>query len=212
MRDLIRRFPAILLGLGLSVGASGAFATTVPNLVEVPYLKPAVKAGKIPPIEERVPEDVDVFDMKAWGKMPGKYGGQLKFLMGKQKDTKMMMVYGYARLIAYDHKLNFVPDILKRFEVKEQREFTFYLRKGHKWSDGHPFTAEDFRYYWEEMANNKEIARKGLPTALLVNGEGLFSRFLMKRRSVIPGRNPIRTLFHGLRGRGRFSCIAPLIT
>ena len=59
---------AILLGLGLSVGASGAFATTVPNLVEVPYLKPAVKAGKIPPIEERVPEDVDVFDMKAWGK------------------------------------------------------------------------------------------------------------------------------------------------
>ena len=172
MRDLIRRFPAILLGLGLSVGASGAFATTVPNLVEVPYLKPAVKAGKIPPIEERVPEDVDVFDMKAWGKMPGKYGGQLKFLMGKQKDTKMMMVYGYARLIAYDHKLNFVPDILKRFEVKEQREFTFYLRKGHKWSDGHPFTAEDFRYYWEEMANNKEIARKGLPTALLVNGEG----------------------------------------
>ena len=47
MRDLIRRFPAILLGLGLSVGASGAFATTVPNLVEVPYLKPAVKAGKI---------------------------------------------------------------------------------------------------------------------------------------------------------------------
>ncbi|MED5357186.1 MAG: ABC transporter substrate-binding protein, partial [Pseudomonadota bacterium] len=149
MRDLIRRFPAILLGLGLSVGASGAFATTVPNLVEVPYLKPAVKAGKIPPIEERVPEDVDVFDMKAWGKMPGKYGGQLKFLMGKQKDTKMMMVYGYARLIAYDPKLNFVPDILKRFEVKEQREFTFYLRKGHKWSDGHPFTSEDFRYYWE---------------------------------------------------------------
>ncbi|MEC7656417.1 MAG: ABC transporter substrate-binding protein, partial [Pseudomonadota bacterium] len=55
---------------------------------------------------------------------------------------------------------------------KEQREFTFYLRKGHKWSDGHPFTAEDFRYYWEEMANNKEIARKVLPTALLVNGEG----------------------------------------
>ena len=171
MRGFSIPLAAVLFGVTLVNVPSASFAASVSTLLEVPYLKTAIKRGDVPPIAKRVPKEVDVFDMKVWGKVPGKYGGRLNLLMGKQKDTKMIMVYGYARLIAYDHKLNFVPDILKDFEVKEQREFTFYLRKGHKWSDGHPFTAEDFRYYWEEMANNADIARKGLPAALLVNGK-----------------------------------------
>jgi peptide/nickel transport system substrate-binding protein len=142
------------------------------SLVEVPYLANAVRAGNLPPIMERVPAQVDVVNLKAAGKVPGRYGGQLRFLMGKQKDTKMMMVYGYARLIAYDHDLNFVPDLLESLDVKEERKFTLRLRKGHKWSDGHPFTAEDFRYYWEDMANDSSVSKKGLPSALLVEGEG----------------------------------------
>jgi peptide/nickel transport system substrate-binding protein len=45
------------------------------------------------------------------------------------------------------------------------------LRKGHKWSDGHPFTSEDFRYYWEDMANNPELSKGGPNKLLLVEGE-----------------------------------------
>ena len=142
------------------------------SLVEVPYLSNDVQAGKLPAIAERVPAQVDVVNLKAAGKAPGRYGGKLHLLMGKQKDTKMMMVYGYARLIVYNHDLDFVPDILESFDIKEEREFTLRLRKGHKWSDGHPFTAEDFRYYWEDMANDKSVSKKGLPSALLVEGEG----------------------------------------
>lgn len=165
-----------VFGAGCAVaawlGVAAPMAADLPAFVEVPYLAAEVAAGKLPAIGDRLPMDVDVMDMKAVGKVPGKYGGKLRLLMGKQKDTKMMMVYGYARLIAYDHELNFAPDILHSFDVKDEREFTFHLRKGHKWSDGHPFTAEDFRYYWEDMATEKTIARKGLPTALLVDGEG----------------------------------------
>ena len=69
-----------------------------------------------------------------------------------------MTVYGYARLLRYDQRFNVVPDILDRIAVENGRVFTLHLRKGHRWSDGAPFTAEDFRYYWENVANNSELA------------------------------------------------------
>ncbi len=142
-----------------------------PTLIETPFLSAPVKAGHLPAIGARVPGQMDIVDLKQHGKTLGRHGGKLRLLMGKQKDTKMMMVYGYARLIAYDDKLAFIPDILESFDVQEQRIFTFRLRTGHKWSDGHPFTAEDFRYYWEDMATNENLSRKGLPQAFLVDGE-----------------------------------------
>ena len=90
--------------------------------------------------------------------------------MGRKKDTRQLVVYGYARLIGYDNKFKFVPDILKNFEIKEGRIFTFNLRKGHRWSDGHRFTSEDFRYYFEDVATDKKVANEGLPQSMLVEG------------------------------------------
>src|SRR5262249_16577469 len=70
----------------------------------------------------------------------------------------------------YDENYRLVPDILASFEVEEGRIFTFHLRKDHRWSDGSPFTTEDFRYYWEDIAPNPKLNPDGLPPALLVNG------------------------------------------
>jgi len=83
---------------------------------------------------------------------PGKYGGQLVLLMGRSKDVRLMVVYGYARLVGYNLKYELVSDVLESFEVEGDRRFTFHLRQGHRWSDGRPFTAEAFRYYWEDIA------------------------------------------------------------
>ncbi len=138
------------------------------GMIDAPSLKTQVEAGNLPPVEVRVPREPAIVDLAATGKEPGQYGGELRLLMGKQKDTRMMSVYGYARLISLDEKMRFSPDILKSFEVREGREFTFRLREGHKWSDGHPFTAEDFRYYWEDIATNPKMSPRGLPKALLV--------------------------------------------
>ena len=60
---------------------------------------------------------------------------------------------------------------LKKFEVKDGRIFTLHLRKGHRWSDGHPFTSEDFRYYFEDVATNNAIANESLPLVMLVEGK-----------------------------------------
>ena len=52
------------------------------------------------------------------------------------------------------------------------RVFTLHLRKGHKWSDGQPFTAEDFRFFWEDVAPDNEPDRRPARTSSsLVDGE-----------------------------------------
>jgi peptide/nickel transport system substrate-binding protein len=83
----------------------------------------------------------------------------------------MLVVYGYARLVGYDRDLHIVPDLLESIEVKDERVFTMKLRRNHRWSDGAPFTTEDFRYYWEDVANNKELSPTGPPRELQVDGE-----------------------------------------
>jgi peptide/nickel transport system substrate-binding protein len=101
----------------------------------------------------------------------GKPGGELRTLVGRERDTRLFFAYGHARLVSYDLDLQLGPDILAGYEVEDGRVFTLHLRKGHKWSDGHPFTAEDFRFFWEDVANNAELQPIGPEIQLLVDGE-----------------------------------------
>ena len=135
--------------------------------VEPPMLRADVASGKLPPVQKRLPAQPLVVKVEN----PGKHGGTLNSLVGRSRDTRLLVVYGYARLVGYDTKLELVPDMLEAFEVKEGRIFTLKLRKGHRWSDGQPFTAEDFRYYWEDVANNKELSPSGPPKDMMVDGE-----------------------------------------
>jgi len=118
-----------------------------------------------------LPSEPLVVDLKAAGRLPGKRGGTLRMLMSKEKDVRLLNTWGYARLVGWTSKLELKPDLLKSIEVKDGRIFTMRLRAGHKWSDGAPFTAEDFRYFWEDVASNKELAPAGPPVDLINGGE-----------------------------------------
>jgi peptide/nickel transport system substrate-binding protein len=144
-----------------------AFPAFAIDAVETPMLGLEVSTGKLPPVQKRLPQQPLVVSVENLGQ----HGGTLHSLVGRSRDTRLLVVYGYARLVGYDRNLALVPDILESFDVQEGRIFTLRLRKGHRWSDGHPFTAEDFRYYWDDVANNKELAPAGPPKDLLVEGE-----------------------------------------
>jgi peptide/nickel transport system substrate-binding protein len=116
------------------------------------------------------PDEPSVVELNGY-KTVGKPGGELHMLVGRTKDTRLMVVYGYARLVAYNENLELVPDILKDIEVEDGRIFTLHLRKGHRWSDGEPFTSEDFRYWWEDIANNEQMMPAGPPAPLYAEGE-----------------------------------------
>ncbi len=117
------------------------------------------------------PEEPRVIDFDAMQKTVGQRGGTLNMLMAKQKDISQMTVYGNARLVAWDQTFSLKPDILKAVETTDNKSFTLTLRKGHLWSDGEPFTTEDFRYWWEDVANNADLEPGGIPREMLVDGD-----------------------------------------
>ncbi|MEO0393782.1 MAG: ABC transporter substrate-binding protein [Pseudomonadota bacterium] len=136
-----------------------------------PSLDRLVMAGRLPPVVERLPEMPHVTDPTTIGREFGRSGGKLTMLMARDKDVRQMVVYGYARLVHYTDRFDIKPDILRDIEVEEDRIFTLHLRPGHRWSDGHPFTAEDFRFYWEDIAQNEEVSPTGPPTTMRINGK-----------------------------------------
>lgn len=115
-----------------------------------------------PPIEPKVVAGIEHL---------GQQGGELTTLIRRTKDVRLLYVYGYARLVGYTQDLSLEPDILKEIEIEDGRIFTFHLREGHKWSDGHPFTAEDFRFFWEDVANDPKLRPSGPPVQMLVDGQ-----------------------------------------
>lgn len=169
-----RNFSFILMGLLLVLATANVASAGqhYPPLIETDYFKKDIAAKALPPIEMRVPTDPYIVDFDDGDDQFGRYGGTLRMLGGSAKDTRLMVVYGYARLVGYNEQFEIVADIAKRVDVEEGRIFTFHLRKGHRWSDGHLFTSEDFRYYWEDIVTNKEASVMGLPRTLIVDGEG----------------------------------------
>jgi len=155
-----------LIGLAVLLLLAGTYAAQA-GPQETPVFQEEVASGRLPKAEERVPRDLKVAVLPTVGTP----GGELRMLMAGPKDTRMMVVYGYARLVGYTPLLKIEPDILKSIEVEAGRIFTLHLRQGHKWSDGRPFTSEDFRYWFEDVAQNPQLSPSGLPVSMLVQGE-----------------------------------------
>lgn len=162
-----------LLCLAAALTLTVTTATTraqVPDMQETPLFAAEVSAGKMPSVAKRLPDQPMVISFTAPNEA-GRMGGDMRTLISRARETRLLNVIGYTRLVVYNEKYQIVPDLVEKFEVVEDRIFTFHLRKGHRWSDGHPFTTADFRYYWDDVANNKELSPAGPPTDLLVDGE-----------------------------------------
>lgn len=170
MRSLLSALSCLTLTLCLSVQATAAPSLAL-KAQETPSLSSQVASRALPSVLNRLPSEPEVVNLVAEGRKPGKPGGILKMMMSKEKDIRLLSTWGYARLVAWTPKLELKPDLLKSIDVKDSRVFTMRLRAGHKWSDGQPFTTEDFRYYWEDVANNAELSPKGPSVDILNDGE-----------------------------------------
>lgn len=154
-------------------GAAPALASELTATpIETPSLEAKVAAGELPPVAERIPELPAVRDLEARGRELGTHGGTMRMLVTRAKDVRYLAAYGYARLVGYAEDYSLQPDILRAVEVSEDgSDFTLHLRPGHKWSDGAPFTTEDFRYFWEDVALNAELSPQGPPVELMSGGK-----------------------------------------
>jgi peptide/nickel transport system substrate-binding protein len=141
------------------------------ELKETPFFAEKVAKGELKPLAERLPKAPLVVDLPARGRITGKPGGEMTTLISRARDIRYLTANAYTRLVGYDEKLKLQPDILERFEGEDDKVFTLHLRPGHRWSDGNPFTAEDFRYWWEDIAGNKQISPAGPPEFMTAKGK-----------------------------------------
>ncbi|GAA6180481.1 ABC transporter substrate-binding protein [Shimia sp. NS0008-38b] len=138
---------------------------------ESAFWQQEVDAGNLPPVAKRIPDAPKVVDLELRNRETGQQGGTLRTMVTRAKDVRQMVVYGYARLVGYNERYELEADILRDYENEDDKKFTLHLRPGHMWSDGHPFTSEDFRYWWEDVANNELLQPSGPVDFLRVEGE-----------------------------------------
>jgi peptide/nickel transport system substrate-binding protein len=137
---------------------------------EAPQLAEQVKAGKLPAVEQRLPAEPMVLQPL---RSVGKYGGIWRrgFLGPGDSENGNRMRSG-DKLIFFDATgTQMRPNVAKGWEVSDDgKTTTLFLRKGMKWSDGAPFTADDFVFWFEDIYQNKDIVSSPAPE-LLVKGK-----------------------------------------
>ncbi len=140
---------------------------------EAPTLAELVKAGKLPPVEQRVPQDPLV--LKPVHEI-GKYGGTWRggFTGPGDQWNGFRAATGPDNILFWDYTGDkVVPNVAKGFELQDGGKVTvLHLRRGMKWSDGQPFTADDFVFWFEDLYLNKELFPRGHSTMRINGKEG----------------------------------------
>lgn len=139
---------------------------------EAPSLTALAGEGKLPPLAERLPENPLVVTPH---EKVGTYGGALRRgLRGSSDHNGILRMVGNQSLVRWNLEFTEVlPNLAEKWDVSDDAsQFTFYLRKGVKWSDGHPFTADDVVFAIEDVVKNKELY-SAAPAQLSVAGKAV---------------------------------------
>ena len=153
---------AVLPVLTLSAAAQEATG-------QAPALEEMVSAGNLPPVSERVGGEPEVVEPL---NAIGTYGGEIRTgLRGSSDHNGMLRIVGPQGLVRWDPQYaKVVPNVAKSFEADDAGQiFTFHLRKGMKWSDGVPFTADDVMFNVNDLLLNEDFA--ATPARYTAGGE-----------------------------------------
>jgi len=144
---------------GVAIEAEEATPTPVEVEVskynEAPMLAELVAAGELPPVDERLPIDLAVVQVV---ESIGEYGGTWHAV---DEDVSGL---GRIKMTLYDPPVRWKPDytgyepgLVKEWEFEDNgNTLILHWREGIRWSDGEPFTMEDLRFWWEDMALNED--------------------------------------------------------
>ncbi len=144
-------------------------AAPVSTYKEAPMLAEQVSAGTLPPVEDRLPaEPVVTTPVDS----VGKYGGTLYTASWWPEVGNIQLYFAVEAPIKWKADLTgYEPALVESYEWSDDgKTFTMHMRKGLKWSDGEPYTTEDWKFWWE-LANNPDQKKWTIP-AYLRNNDG----------------------------------------
>ena len=134
---------ALLMALVMLLGVAGT------AVAESTYAQsPALEGKDLPPVAERMPVAADI--MVEEMDDVGQYTATFTMAQGSSNWTTGKLTE--EPLFRFKTDGNVEPNVAKGYDVNEDATvWTIYLREGMRWSDGEPFTAEDCRFFYEEV-------------------------------------------------------------
>ncbi|MCC5829991.1 MAG: ABC transporter permease subunit [Phycisphaeraceae bacterium] len=129
--------------------AQGEAASWFPR-GESPILAQLVEEGELPPVHERVgPEPAVLKGVDG----VGNYGGTWYRVCSSQGDLSVITwrLSGATMARWSPQGYPIVPHLVKGWDVEDDgRVYVVHLRRGARWSDGHPLTADDIMFWYEQ--------------------------------------------------------------
>src|SRR5215207_2044983 len=163
----------------------------LPEYHQAPSLDAFVESGELPPVEERLPAEPQVYLTSGMKDGIGVYGdlwrgfsacptagyndmaGTTMGWFGIESYTSR---YGAlvktGPMFRVDQDIEPMPEIAKSWEWSEDgMQLTMHLIEGAKWSDGVPLTADDVMFVWEGYILDENVAATRHIDAWSWNGE-----------------------------------------
>ncbi len=153
-----------------AAGTSQEAAAPAPSdSKESPLLAEMVTAGTLPALADRLPPTPLVLEPV---ESVGSYGGTMRMVAGDDGMGWLRMTVGNESLVKWERDVSGVrPNILTSWDWNaDATELTAHFREGVKWSDGEPFTVNDYLFWWNEMVLDESIGLS-TPAGTRVDGE-----------------------------------------
>ncbi|NYZ13434.1 ABC transporter substrate-binding protein [Azospirillum sp. RWY-5-1] len=118
---------------------------------ESPELTARVRDGALPPLEKRLPRNPLLLSVED---EIGRYGGTwTQAMVGNGDSALIYRSIDYEHLVRWDPAWRrVIPNVAQSFQVSaDAMTYTFRLRPGLRWSDGAPYTADDIRFWFEDV-------------------------------------------------------------
>lgn len=144
-----------------TITAEASTATVTGKYKEAPMLAALVKAGTLPPVDKRLPDNPYVVP-HPW-LTTGNYGGQMVTTLSDKSDWGtghylQESMYGHSHLRWLKDGLAIGPGLVETWESNaDQSQWTLHFRTGLKWSDGQPWSTDDIMFWWNDEVQNPDL-------------------------------------------------------
>jgi peptide/nickel transport system substrate-binding protein len=165
----LRRIVLVLMTLLLSVSVlwAGGRTEVAPaaadedflSQMEAPMLAERVAQGELPPVEDRLPSPDHRAVIEPYEEL-GRYGLSWRTMYRGPGDWPWFTrTVGHEQLVQWNRAWDQLEaGIARDWEVADGgRTYTFHLREGMKWHDGADFTANDFRFWYDNVVTHPDI-------------------------------------------------------
>lgn len=156
---------------------------------QAPLLDALVSAGKLPPVARRLPTEPQVMMTVAMSDGPGEYGGVWRDVYASPTEgwnwgAGQSQGYFGVNAIVQESLVRSAPIYRRRDRPEplpnlarswqwsaDGRQLTMHLVRGARWSDGHPFTAADVLFTWEDLILDPKVRHRASRSTWQIDGK-----------------------------------------